>query len=145
MHRRTFLKRLLACPAAVTTPGLLMPVKAWAPTLWGDGIHDDTEALQAAIDGLPVNLAPGVWLERTSGTINLGSGRFKMKNSLFFGRHSPFTTVKGGTLQLPTYLPAFVLSGSSERQKSQVIEDVRLEFETAATGGGLQFRVPDHG
>lgn len=33
MNRRGFLTGLLASPAVITTPGLLMPVKAWAEPL----------------------------------------------------------------------------------------------------------------
>ncbi len=32
MNRRGFLTGLLASPAVITTPGLLMPVKAWSET-----------------------------------------------------------------------------------------------------------------
>ena len=42
------------------------------PTLWGDGVHDDTEALQAALDGKPVRIA-GESMILTEGRLNGGS------------------------------------------------------------------------
>lgn len=52
--RRSFLRGLFAAPAIVAASSLmpintrlLLPV---APRLWGDGIHDDTAALQWFVD-----------------------------------------------------------------------------------------------
>jgi hypothetical protein len=70
MNRRGFLKAMVA-PAIILTPGLLMPVRAfgsalsfvqsgtgatlsYAAILHGDGIRDDTAALQAFLNGEPV-------------------------------------------------------------------------------------------
>lgn len=36
MNRRGFLTGLLAAPAVITTPGLLMPVRAWAEPVLGN-------------------------------------------------------------------------------------------------------------
>jgi hypothetical protein len=54
--RRGFLGAMLAAAAApaIIRPASLMPIYIPKPrilTLWGDGIHDDTAALQALIDG----------------------------------------------------------------------------------------------
>ena len=61
MDRRSFLTGLLAAPAVVLTPGLLMPVRAWdeSPVFLGDGVHDDTPAIQAALDGKPFSAPNG--------------------------------------------------------------------------------------
>lgn len=55
LTRRTLLTGLgaiIAAPAIVRASSL-MPVKAWRtmPMLWGDGVHDDTAALQAFANG----------------------------------------------------------------------------------------------
>lgn len=36
MNRRRFLTNLLSAPAVITTPGLLMPVKAWVGPVLGN-------------------------------------------------------------------------------------------------------------
>lgn len=53
INRRRFLGGLLLIAAApmVVKAASLMPARAIVPTLWGDGIHDDTRALQALVDG----------------------------------------------------------------------------------------------
>lgn len=43
--------------AVLTAVVASAPVAIAAPILWGDGEHDDTEALQAALDGKPVTVA----------------------------------------------------------------------------------------
>lgn len=56
MNRRSFLRGLIAAPAIVAA-GSLMPIRSierfLLPTLWGDGVHDDSAAIQALIDGKP--------------------------------------------------------------------------------------------
>ena len=54
IHRRRFLVGLLAAPAIIRTPGLLMPVKPPAPTE-------------------PLNLAPQAWLLTIYGTDTFGN------------------------------------------------------------------------
>lgn len=53
LDRRALIRGLLAAPAIVVY-GNIMPVRAleWLawPKLWGDGIHDDTIALQHLLD-----------------------------------------------------------------------------------------------
>lgn len=58
-NRRRFLfgaAALLAAPA-IARASSLMPVSDWSrlPLYWGDGVHDDTPYIQAALD----KLAPG--------------------------------------------------------------------------------------
>lgn len=68
--RRGFLGAMLAAATApaFVKAGALMPIYVpQAPkvlTLWGDGIHDDTAALQAAIMGGSVVYADGRPIER---------------------------------------------------------------------------------
>lgn len=54
MQRRSFLSAILAAGAApmIVKAGVLMPVRVERSLiLWGDGIHDDTAAMQAWMDG----------------------------------------------------------------------------------------------
>ena len=52
-NRRSLLRGLFASPAIIAVDSL-MPVKLMmaGPKLWGDGVHDDTHALQALIDSV---------------------------------------------------------------------------------------------
>ncbi len=53
-RRQLFRFGAAAVLTAVVTPVALAEN---APILWGDGVHDDAHALQAAIDGTPVTIA----------------------------------------------------------------------------------------
>lgn len=75
MNRRSFLALL---PAALILPELLLPKRTfflppsggWSPMLWGDGIHDDREALQRLVDA---QLRVGNIVNFPCGTYALGS------------------------------------------------------------------------
>ncbi len=77
MKRRTFLAAAIGsafAPAAAFKP--------WAlPVLYGDGIHDDTAALQAAMDGKRVHWADGAGIV---GTIMVGR-KFLLSDTLHLG------------------------------------------------------------
>lgn len=85
MDRRGFLRGLFAAPAIVAASSL-MPVSAkllldLPPKLWGDGIHDDTAALQALLDGV-----------RPGGSVNL-NGIYRVTRTL---KMKPGTSLVGG-------------------------------------------------
>lgn len=77
MNRRTLLRGLFAAPAIVAASSL-MPIKVMAalaplpPHLYGDGIHDDTAALQWIIDN---HKGPGLVMP---------SGRFLISSPVKF-------------------------------------------------------------
>ena len=79
MNRRSLLRGLFAAPAIVAI-GSIMPVKviehfaSVVPKLWGDGIHDDSAALQYLIDNA------------VGGMVRLPSGIFRVSNTLHVGR-----------------------------------------------------------
>jgi hypothetical protein len=102
MNRRGFLGAMLtacAAPAIVRADSLMriVPVSTIIArpadiltlsrattmlTLWGDGIHDDTEALQAAINGLPVNaINPRSLLQSKRGTMIIG-GQYALSKTI---------------------------------------------------------------
>lgn len=91
--RRSFLRGLFAAPAIVAAsslmpinPRLLAPM---APKLWGDGIHDDTKALQWLLDNARygiVDLNNKVY--RTTGTIYLPARGITLTSGTINADHS---------------------------------------------------------
>lgn len=105
VDRRTFLKSAGAgLGALMIAPGLLSRMTSWntAPTLYGDGIHDDTPGLQALIDGEPVNVRDPamrfengvVYLTRGNYRIATGPIRLSSKTGLVPNRRNDVT--RGG-------------------------------------------------
>lgn len=93
MDRRSFLGGSLALAGSL----LVVPVtKVLAanpvPTIWGDGIHDDSPGLQALFDGEPfitselVNAGIRSEVSPTNAFINLFGGLFYLKNKVIIGR-----------------------------------------------------------
>ncbi len=77
--RRGFLTGMLAAGAVAALPAMS---KAYVPTLHGDLIHDDTEALQALLDGKSI-IRDGQLLEPIAGQpIVLQGGRYLVSNTL---------------------------------------------------------------
>ncbi|MEQ9565484.1 MAG: hypothetical protein RLN85_06670 [Pseudomonadales bacterium] len=54
MNRRSFFKLTAGAAIAPVAAKLVNPL---TPVLWGDGVHDDTSALQALLDGEVVEFA----------------------------------------------------------------------------------------
>lgn len=111
MNRRGFLKSMLAAGAAsyvVTSAGVLMPVrKLWTPLqLWGDGIHDDTAALQAWINGEPViDMRTGASLGRV-----LIGGEYQVSQTIYMTPDKPVREMLGNVFVrkgLDDYSPMF--------------------------------------
>jgi hypothetical protein len=122
MNRRGFLKSMLAAgvaPYVVTSAGVLMPVRkiigatpeetfaftqsgsgATARTvqdalrLWGDGIHDDTAALQAWLDGKPVVDIFGLPVGGV-----LSGGRYRVSKTVYIGPHQPDRLITGNIFE----------------------------------------------
>lgn len=99
--RRSFFR--LTAGAAIT-PVLAQAAAAMPsiPVLWGDGVHDDTEAMQALLDGKVIEFAdPAMakgagWFGKT---LRLPAGRFRMATHPVFGKGSvewTDVTVDGG-------------------------------------------------
>lgn len=82
MKRRVFLSGLIAAPAVIAY-AKLMPVRAFAEplVLYGDGIADDTAALNAFLRGDPVRAIHAVIKGRT-----LTGGFFNVSNGLHVSR-----------------------------------------------------------
>jgi hypothetical protein len=108
IHRRNLFLGLLAAPAVVRASSL-MPIYAPPLVLYGDGVHDDTEALQAYLDGKPVRFTskyvahgdpPALGSYLMNGEIvtlkdqlavpwnGINRGKFFITGSLVFGRNT---------------------------------------------------------
>jgi hypothetical protein len=90
MNRRGFLGGILAAGMApmVASAGVLMPVRPAAIILYGDGIHNDTLALQALFDGnkYVFDQRTGMYMEQ-SGTIRLSHGSYIVSSPLVVKAH----------------------------------------------------------
>ena len=81
-----------AMAPAIVRSGSLMKVvvpKVIIPsylTLWGDGVHDDTQALQHLLAGGLVMSAGGVLLGGNTGVVRIPSGNFNISDTLRFKR-----------------------------------------------------------
>lgn len=89
MNRRSFLKGILAAgvaPYVVTSAGVLMPVRVFASSrplvLYGDGMHDDTAALQAVLDGKEVVNLSGLKVLRGEGRLLMLPGTYLVSSGL---------------------------------------------------------------
>lgn len=123
VDRRGFLKSILAAgvaPYVVTSAGVLMPVKKIlaasaeevaflqsgtgavtktlkdALRLWGDGIHDDTVALQAWIEGRPVLDMRGALLGRV-----LCGGEYRVSQTIYMKPDYPVRELLGNIFHGP--------------------------------------------
>lgn len=113
IHRRTFLIGLgaaLSAPAVVKADGL-MRLRQTFPILWGDGVHDDAEALEAALNGRGARwrgrlLVPGAPVEIADGRFKLsrmiwlrdGANGNVLRNSPLFGPNN-----KSGCIRSSSY------------------------------------------
>jgi hypothetical protein len=84
VSRRSFLGGALALTAAAQLPSALY---ASVPLIYGDGVHDDTAGLQAALDGKPFKVVgKGVYIVDHKGFIHLQDGAFKLTDTLHIRR-----------------------------------------------------------
>ena len=81
MNRRGFIGSILAlcaAPAIVRADSLMRIIPPRALILWGDGIHDDTLAFQALVQGAVVRMVSGAIIESSPGRIVLPKGTFRV-------------------------------------------------------------------
>ena len=85
LSRRCFLRGTIAVAAAVTMP-MAAVSEMFRPLLIGDGVHDDTAALQALLDGDPVDiLNDGIRLLRSEG-LELQGGVYRLTRTIVLRR-----------------------------------------------------------
>ncbi len=86
MQRRSFLGAMLAglvAPAIVRTDSLMRPAPLRGMVLWGDGIHDDTVALNDFVRGRPVLRPDGSrLLQQPGGRLYVPAGTYAISSSL---------------------------------------------------------------
>ncbi len=122
MNRRSLLRGLFAAPAVVAASSL-MPISVRAlvltpPRLWGDGIHDDTAALnwlarQAAAEGRPFVLNNAV--HRLSGPIIINDVTVvHLNNSVFKPDSGDFPAIEMGNVGQYTKVNNRVDYGNSD-------------------------------
>lgn len=70
LSRRAFLRGTIGTAAVVAAAPRLLAV----PHIWGDGVHDDTEALNTFLRGEPVTAADGIEIAPSTGRIVLRNG-----------------------------------------------------------------------
>lgn len=90
LSRRGFLGAMLAAaaaPAFVKSDSLMRIVvpRPVLLTLWGDGVHDDAQAIQALIDGRSVMFGGREFGPRPDGSIYFPSGTFAMGAAAVIG------------------------------------------------------------
>lgn len=85
MNRRSFLKGALVLTATTVLPLQALSRLSPLPTIYGDGINDDTLGLQAMLDGLPFRIADGFTGIADDGFI--ADGTFLLSSTLHFNRH----------------------------------------------------------
>lgn len=78
LNRRSFLRGLFTVAAVSIAPAL--PMHADLPRIVGDGIHDDTAGLQAALDGRPFVCEGDIVSSATEVTIT--GGEYKLSKTL---------------------------------------------------------------
>ena len=107
LSRRGFLFGAAATLAVIRTPGLIMPIHEWVPRLWGDGIHDDTEALEAVLRHETVKDRSGV-VQFDGNSVLVDGGHFKINRSVRWiqnnGLHSSLmnSQINGGVIEFIT-------------------------------------------
>lgn len=90
LSRRGFLGAMLAAAAApaIVKSDSLMRIVVPTPlllTLWGDGVHDDAQAIQALVSGQSVMFGGREFGPRPDGSIYLPSGTFAMGEAAVIG------------------------------------------------------------
>jgi hypothetical protein len=114
MNRRGFLGGILAAGMApmVVSAGVLMPVRPAAIILYGDGIHNDTLALQSLFDGdkYVFDQRTGMYMERSS-TIRLHGGTYVVSSPIIIRGDKNVSFRRCGFMpdkSLPTPQSAFI-------------------------------------
>lgn len=93
MNRRGFLKAILAAavaPAVVRAESLMRvvsPKLAASFILYGDGIHDDTIAINALLAGKLVMTAAGVIIPQDQRVVRLPAGDYSVSSPLVVSRN----------------------------------------------------------
>jgi hypothetical protein len=125
LSRRSFFGGALALSAVIALPLEAFP---FAPTIYADGVHDDTAGLQALLDGKPFRVAGEARAWRSTGKIFLGTGTYLLSDTLHF-RDVKLIDGCGATFdgrRIPSDRDAIIhIHGSSESSPA-TLRDMRL-------------------
>lgn len=134
LSRRGFLGAMLAAaaaPAIVKSDSLMRIVvpKPLLLTLWGDGLHDDAQAIQALINGKSVTFEGREFGLHPGGAVHLPIGTFALGSALVMGDGS---MLRGNGARLKA-THKWTLIELKPNSKNVVISDLRLD---RVPGGG---------
>jgi hypothetical protein len=92
MNRRNFLKVTLAAGIFASAPVVLTKaLERRTPVIYGDGIHDDAEGLQAALDNKPfICSSDRVQIETVGDTLYIRNGYYLIGRTLHINRDNVY-------------------------------------------------------
>lgn len=117
LSRRSFLGGALVLAAATAVPAHALKALGPLPVIYGDGIHDDTAGLQAAIDGKPFRVfGDRAYAVRTGGRVFIGQGRFRLSDTLRLNGPVSVTISDAHMVwdELPDGQPCISVTGSAQ-------------------------------
>lgn len=99
MNRRGFLKIAFAAGAITAVPvTLTKSLERSAPVIYGDGVHDDTAGLQAAIYGDEF-IARNECVSISGNIVHLAAGTYRVSKTLNLTRTTGHSLVGAGSRQ----------------------------------------------
>lgn len=128
MNRRDLFKVMFAAGLASVVPAV---VGETLPTIYGDGIHDDTEGLQAALNGDPFNCMDG-HVHVAQGQVRITGGLYRVSKPLKISRQLE-TTINYCQFDVGTFAgPVIMAPGFPENYFSVSVSAQPTEIPDAS-------------
>lgn len=126
LSRRSFLGGILAVGTAATLVRSAPLLPRALPMLWGDGLHDDTAALNALLSGGEFEVSREGLALRKAGMILLREGNFLVSDTISIGTEG--TTIVGGIFQAsPTFREGADMLRMRPGSSGFWVEDICIE------------------